>query len=92
MLKKITTVPKSKRAKLNKITNELATPVPEKQKTDKLFCYEGTLPKSYRSNRVFKKVYLFCDKMDSKSTIKNLCSFTVSLRRFKKVLFALLGG
>lgn len=42
---KITTVSKSQRAKLNNITTEHATPVPEKQNTDKLLCYEGILPK-----------------------------------------------
>lgn len=42
---KITTVSKSQRAKLNNITTEHATPVPEKQNTDELLCYEGILPK-----------------------------------------------
>ena len=63
MLKKITTVPKPQRVKLNKITNELATPVPEKQKTDKLFCYEIILQKSHPVQPEFSKKFA-CFVMD----------------------------
>ena len=48
-------MPKPQRVKLNKITNELATPVPEKQKTDKLLCYKIILQKSYPVQLEFSK-------------------------------------
>ena len=48
-------MPKSQRVKLNKITNKLATPVPEKQKTDKLLCYKIILQKSHPVQLEFSK-------------------------------------